>query len=444
MAIASGRLDRDEGSDVGFEERIDPELRDGLVLYQALGFEAKDLSGETLATMRTTSAALFAEAMADVPANDRVVRQDRTAPGPGGEVPVRVHRSVDATGTLPALLWIHGGGMIFGNIDQDDLACDAYAEAVGCVVVNVEYRLAPEHPHPAPVEDCYAALRWMADNAAELGIDPARIAVGGASAGGGLAAGTVLMARDRGGPDVAFQLLVYPMLDDRDATPSAQEFGGALSWGREHNVSGWKAYLGDRIGTDAVDHYAAPARATDLSGLPPALIQVGELETFRDEDIDYAARLLRAGVPTQLHVYPGAFHAWDMAAPAGAPVRADGRGARGGAAGRAAGPGRGARVITCHVRYEIVPEQLDAFERFAQRWMELVARHGGIHHGYFLPAEGASDIAYALFSFPSLAEYERYRERFGVDPDFIDADRIRDESGCVRRYERSFLRPLLP
>ena len=161
MAIASGRLDRDEGSDVGFEERIDPELRDGLVLYQALGFEAKDLSGETLATMRTTSAALFAEAMADVPANDRVVRQDRTAPGPGGEVPVRVHRSVDATGTLPALLWIHGGGMIFGNIDQDDLACDAYAEAVGCVVVNVEYRLAPEHPHPAPVEDCYAALRWI-------------------------------------------------------------------------------------------------------------------------------------------------------------------------------------------------------------------------------------------------------------------------------------------
>jgi acetyl esterase/lipase len=124
--------------------------------------------------------------------------------------------------------------------------------------VNVEYRLAPEHPYPAPVEDCYAALRWMADNAAELGIDPARIAVGGASAGGGLAAGTVLMARDRGGPDVAFQLLAYPMLDDRDATRSAEEFGGIMSWSREHNESGWKAYLGDRVGTDAVDHYAAP------------------------------------------------------------------------------------------------------------------------------------------------------------------------------------------
>ncbi len=254
---------------MGFEERIDPELRDGLVLYEALGFEAEDLSGETLATMRTTSAAVFAEAMADVPPNDRVVRQDRTAPGPDGEVPVRVHRSVDATGTLPALLWIHGGGMIFGSIDQDDLACDAYAEAVGCVVVDVEYRLAPEHPHPAPVEDCYAALRWMADNAAELGIDPARIAVGGASAGGGLAAGTVLVARDRGGPSVAFQLLVYPMLDDRDATPSAREFSGIRAGAASTTLSGWRAYLGDRVGTDAVDHYAAPARATDLTGLPP-------------------------------------------------------------------------------------------------------------------------------------------------------------------------------
>jgi acetyl esterase/lipase len=207
---------------------------------------------------------------------------------------------VDATGTLPALSWIHGGGMIFGNVDQDDLTCDAYAGSVGCVVVNVEYRLAPKHPYPAPVEDCYAALRWMADNAAELGIDPARIAVGGASAGGGLAAGTVLMARDRGGPDIAFRLLVYPMLDDRDATPSGRGVRRHPELEPRAHESGWKAYLGDRVGTDAVDHYAAPARATDLSGLPPALIQVGGLETFRDEDIDYAARLLRAGVPTQL------------------------------------------------------------------------------------------------------------------------------------------------
>ncbi len=298
-----------------FEERIDPELREGLALYGAMGFEERDLSGEAITRVRTASAELFAAAMADIPPNDRVVREDRAVPGPGGDVPVRVYRAADATGTLPALLWIHGGGMIFGDLDGSDLTCDAFAEAVGCVVVSVDYRLAPEHPHPAPVEDCHAALLWMAGQAAELGIDPTRIAVAGASAGGGLAAGTVLMARDRGSVPVAFQLLVYPMLDDRDATQSAQEFAGILSWGREHNVSGWAAYLGDRAGGPDVDHYAAPARAEDLSGLPPALIQVGELEVFRDEDVDYAVRLLRAGVPTELHVYPGAFHACDVAVP---------------------------------------------------------------------------------------------------------------------------------
>jgi acetyl esterase/lipase len=300
---------------VGFEERIDPELREGLALYEALGFAATDLSGDTLATLRTTAAELFASVMAEIPPNDRVAREDRVAPGPGGDIPVRVYRPAGATGTLPALVWIHGGGMIAGTVDQDDLTCDAYAEAVPCVVVSVDYRLAPEHPHPAPVEDCYAALVWTAENAAELGVDPERIAVGGASAGGGLAAGTVLMARDRLSPAVAFQLLVYPMLDDRDATPSTHEFGGILSWAREHNVSGWKALLGARAGGEDVDHYAAPARAADLSGLPPALIQVGELEVFRDEDVDYAVRLLRAGVPTELHVYPGAFHGWDLAVP---------------------------------------------------------------------------------------------------------------------------------
>jgi acetyl esterase/lipase len=300
---------------VGFEERIDPELREGLALFEALGFGRQDISGDAIAEMRVTMAELFASVLADVPPNDRVTREDRVAPGPGGDVPVRLHRPADAQGTLPALLWIHGGGMMFGTLDQEDLACDGLAEAVGCVVASVDYRLAPEHPHPAPVEDCYAALVWLAGQAGELGVDAARIAVGGASAGGGLAAGTVLMARDRGGPQPAFQLLMYPMLDDRDATASTREFTGILSWSREHNVCGWRALLGERSGGEDVDHYAAPARAADLSGLPPTLIQVGELEVFRDEDVDYAIRLLRAGVPTELHVYPGAFHAWDLVAP---------------------------------------------------------------------------------------------------------------------------------
>ena len=303
-----------------FLARIDPELVDGLAVWEALGFAEQRLAGDRIPALRARSAQVLAALTADLPPNDRVAREDRSVPGPRGDVVIRIYRPVGAAASLPCLVWIHGGGMIFGSVDSDDLACNGYAEAVGCVVISVDYRLAPEHPHPAPVEDCYAALLWAADNADELGIDPGRIALGGSSAGGGLAAGTALLARDRGGPSVVFQLLVHPMLDDRDDTPSTVEFDEILTWSRRHNRSGWSALLG---GTADVDHYAAPARATDLSGLPPALIQVGELEVFRDEDIDYAARLLGAGIPTQLHVYPGAYHAWDAVAPeAAASVRA--------------------------------------------------------------------------------------------------------------------------
>jgi acetyl esterase/lipase len=305
-------------SNMEFFARIDPELSDGLALWEALGFAEQDLAGDRITALRERAAHVLAALVAELPPNDRVLREDRSVPGPRGDVPIRIYRPVAAEAPLPCLAWIHGGGMIFGSVDADDLACDRYAEAVGCVVISVDYRLAPEHPHPAPVEDCYAALRWAAENAGELGIDPGRIALGGSSAGGGLAAGTALLARDRGGPPVVFQLLVYPMLDDRDGTPSTAEFDAILTWSRRHNRSGWAALLGDRAGTADVDQYAAPARATDLSGLPPALIQVGELEVFRDEDIDYATRLLAAGVPTQLHVYPGAYHAWDAVAPGAA------------------------------------------------------------------------------------------------------------------------------
>ena len=296
-----------------FEERIDPELVPGLEVYRMLGFTEPRLEGDVISVMREKLAELRAFAGTQMPPNDRVTRSDHLASGPEGarDVPVRLYRPAGATGPLPCLVWIHGGGMIIGDIDGDDFTCDALAEAVGCLVISVGYRLAPEHPHPAPVEDCFAALRWAAASATELGLDPARIAVGGGSAGAGLAAGTALLARDRQGLALVFQLLVYPMLDDRNITPSSREFSGVLSWSREHNLSGWSALLGDAAGGEGVSIYAAPARATDLSGLPPALIQVGELDLFRDEDIDYATRLLQAGVSTELEVYPGAYHGFD-------------------------------------------------------------------------------------------------------------------------------------
>lgn len=253
--------------------------------------------------------------LATIPRDERVSREDHLIPGPGGDLLVRIYRPVDAGGALPAVVWLHGGGMMFGNIDADTPGCERCAIDVGCVVVSVEYRLAPEHAYPAAIEDCYAALGWCLERADEVAIDASRIAVGGESAGGGLAAGTVLLARERDGPAVAFQVLVYPMLDDRNDTPSALEFEDIPSWSRRHNDGAWRGLLGDRAGGLDVEPYVAPAHATDLSGLPPALIQVGELDILRDENIDYAARLMRAGVATELHVYPGAYHGWDVAAP---------------------------------------------------------------------------------------------------------------------------------
>jgi acetyl esterase/lipase len=215
-----------------------------------------------------------------------------------------------------AVLYLHGGGMIFGLEHLGslyDLAVRDYVATSGVPMLVVDYRIAPEHPHPTPVEDCYAALRWLADNAAKLGVDPARIGVMGDSAGGGLAAGVSLLARDRGGPAIAQQLLIYPMLDDRTGTPDPQ-LVPFLTWTYDDNVTGWAALLGDTAGTDAASPYAAPARATDLSGLPDTYIDIGDLDIFRDEDITYARRLSDAGVPTELHLHPGCPHAFEALA----------------------------------------------------------------------------------------------------------------------------------
>ncbi|HEY0737217.1 MAG TPA: alpha/beta hydrolase, partial [Herpetosiphonaceae bacterium] len=213
-----------------------------------------------------------------------------------------------------ALLWIRGGGYVSGSADADDINGRIMASQLGCVVVSVDYRLAPETPHPGPVEDCYAALRWLHANAAELGVDTERLALGGASAGGGLAAALALLTRDRGEVPLAFQLLIFPMLDDRTVTAEPPHpYVGEFIWTPESNRFGWTSLLGHEPGGEGVSPYAAAARAEDLAGLPAAYISVGALDLFLEENIEYARRLIRAGVPTELHVYPGAFHGYQFA-----------------------------------------------------------------------------------------------------------------------------------
>lgn len=239
------------------------------------------------------------------------------APGADGapDVPLLICRPAAAPGPVPVLYHIHGGGMIMGDNRTGITSMLDIAERFTLAVVSVEYRLAPETPHPGPVEDCYAGLAWTAKNAAELGIDPARIIVGGGSAGGGLSAATALLARDRGGPALAGQLLMCPMLDDRNDTPSAVQMEGRGIWDRGVNEIAWTAVLGDARGGPDVSPYAAPARASDLSDLPPAYIDVGSAETFRDEAVAYASRIWQAGGDAELHVWPGGYHAFAGFAP---------------------------------------------------------------------------------------------------------------------------------
>lgn len=249
----------------------------------------------------------------EVPQNPNVTKDDLTVPGPDGEpdITLRVYRPRSRSGVLPGVYYIHGGGMILGNVAGEDPSASMIADLVGAVVVSVDYRLAPEHPHPAPVEDCYAGLVWMAENSTWLGVDPERLAIYGASAGGGLTIATALLARDRGGPDLCFMMPIYPMIDDRNETPSSHEITDIGVWDRAGNVEAWAWYLG---GKDA-DPYAAPTRAQDLTGLPPAFIDVGTVDLFRDEDMAFAQRLMQAGVPTELHVNPGSYHASETYAP---------------------------------------------------------------------------------------------------------------------------------
>ncbi len=228
---------------------------------------------------------------------------------------VRRHRPGDgatAAGPLPALLWIHGGGYVIGSAAQDDALCRHLADELGAVVAAVDYRRAPEHPFPAPLEDCHDALVWLAG---QDGVDPQRVAIGGASAGGGLAAGLALLAHERQQVTPILQLLIYPMLDDRTVLRSDIDEGGFRLWNNRSNDLGWRSYLAATPGSDGISNVASPARAQDLTGLAPAWMGVGTLDLFHDEDLAYAERLRAAGVTCQVEVVPGAFHAFDRVAP---------------------------------------------------------------------------------------------------------------------------------
>lgn len=283
---------------------LDPELLPWLDMFP----EVSLVDAEDLDEARRQVIESLTQQPEYTPSQELEVRDDMA-----GEVPVRLYSPVGHSGQRPGLLYIHGGGFILGDLDMFDQACREYADQLGIVVVSVDYRLAPEHPYPVPLEDCYTALQWLADKASDLGVDPSRIGVAGESAGGGLAAGLALLARDRGGPALCFQYLGIPELDDRLETLSMTEYVDTPVWDRPKAVFSWDSYLGSGVrGTADVPIYAAPARATDLTGLPPTVITVCQFDPLRDEGIAYAQRLMHTGIPTDLRHYAGTFHGSTM------------------------------------------------------------------------------------------------------------------------------------
>jgi acetyl esterase/lipase len=279
-------------------EALDPEIWEAVRDIPDFVF-----SVETVPMMRAN--AVFA------PVESQDIERTELRTGPEGVVEMTLLRPRDAVGDLPVLYWMHGGGTVIGNRFMDNDRLNEWCRSLSCVCVSVEYRLAPEAPYPAAIDDCDEGLRYIFDHAAELRLDTRRTGLAGRSAGGGLAAALALRWRDRGVGCIAFQYLEYPMLDDRMNTPSSKLDGLPL-WSRESNAFGWRAYLGDRCGTDHVPPDAAPGRASELGGLPTTFITVGTADCLRDEAIDFAARLCQAGVLTELHVYAGAVHGFDM------------------------------------------------------------------------------------------------------------------------------------
>ncbi len=295
------------------EPYYDPEIRAVIEAGPRLG----TVDARTLPKVRADRLLLNES----VPLSEQVTRTDITVPGPLGapDLRLRIHRRNGLEGDVPAMFWIHGGGYVLGAPEQDDLRFDRWCQRFDMVGVAVQYRLAPEHPYPAPIEDCYAGLKWVKANGAELGIDTNRVGIGGPSGGGGLAAALGLVVRDRAEFDIDYQLLIYPMIDDRRTSVTAN--WAVPVWNPASNEFGWRSYLGELFGTEDVPYHAAPARATDLSGLPPTYIMTGSLDGFCDEDVAYAQRLNQCGVNVEFHLYPGAPHGFEGFAPEAAVSR---------------------------------------------------------------------------------------------------------------------------
>lgn len=278
-----------------------------------------ELSIEDIAASRLGFEQMIAQLNAELDESG-VNIEDRLIPGPPGapQVKVRIYSPPALAATTPGLVYFHGGGFVIGSLDSEHGNCLALCRNLGIVLVSVDYRLAPETPFPGGLEDCYAALQWAQQNSAALMLDPTRLGVFGQSAGGGLAAATALLARDRNGPKICFQYLGIPELDDRLATHSMQQYTDTPMWNRPNAELSWDYYLGAGYtrGGDDVPCHAAPARAEDLSGLPPAYVSTMEFDPLRDEGVLYALKLMQAGVATELHCYPGTFHGSSLLAAA--------------------------------------------------------------------------------------------------------------------------------
>lgn len=291
---------------------LDAESREPL--ERLLEFLPGGINGiQDLAERRRTDAFMVAEMTQDILAVQTCTTEDVSVPGPinGDPVPARLYRPARFTPGSAAIFFIHGGGMTLGNLDYEHGLAVKICQELNVLLISTGYRKAPENAHPAQIEDCYAALSWVGSNARELGFDPSRLAVYGGSAGGNLAIALSLKARDEGHPLISYTMAPYPMVDHRNVLPSTQEISSIGVWDRQTNIEAWKWFLGNQ----EPDGYAAPLHASDLSGLPSTFIDVGTHDLFRDENLALVQRLAAAGVPTELHLYPGAYHASELFAP---------------------------------------------------------------------------------------------------------------------------------